>query len=317
MLNNNKFIVCGGGTGGHLFPAMAISKMLSKNGGDILYIGSKYGIESNKIYNNAFFLNIKGIQRTLSFSNFIDNLLLPYRFILSIIHSIIIIYKFNPNVVIGTGGYSSGVPLISAIILGKKILIQEQNSYPGLTNRVLSKFADKICISYNDSKKFFKKNIVFSGNPIRNDFIKINKSKAKQKLNIDNDRFTIFICGGSQGSMPINNHIINNLGYYNNLDAEIIWQCGTNHYNDIKLLKLNSNIKIYDFINDIDKIYCASDLIISRSGALTLSEINYFGKASILIPFPFSTGNHQYKNAQYSEKVNAGIIINQDNLIFR
>lgn len=316
MFKNNKIIICGGGTGGHLFPAMAISDVLYKNGADILYIGSKHGIESTKISKNinAFFLNIKGIHRTLSLSNIIDNFFLPFRLILSIIKSIIIIYKFNPNVVIGTGGYSSGVPLISAIILRKKIIIQEQNSYPGLTNRTLSKFADKVFISYESSKKYFKKNTMFSGNPIRGDFIKTNKNKAKINLNIPENKFTIFICGGSQGSMPINNHIIKNLNFYNNLNAHIIWQCGKKQYENISLLQLNTNIKIYDFINDIDKVYSASDLIISRSGALTLSEINFFGKASILIPFPASAGNHQYKNAIYSKNVNAAILIKQKKL---
>ncbi len=315
MYKNSRFIVCGGGTGGHLFPATAIISELSKKGAEIIYMGSKYGIESIKIKNQkAVFLDIKGFHRTISISNILDNLKFPFRIIKSIIRSLNIIYKYNPQLVIGTGGYSSGIPLISAIILGKKILIQEQNSYPGFTTRTLSKFAHRICIGYNSSKKYFKNNTVFSGNPIRKDLFIIDNMQAKKDLNLDNNKFTIFICGGSQGSKPINEHVIKNLDFYNNLNANIIWQCGVNNLKTISLLNLNQNIKLYDFINYMDKVYSASDLVISRSGALTLSEINYFGKASILIPYPFSAGNHQYENAIYSEKSNAAIIIEQKKL---
>ena len=317
MLKNSKIIICGGGTGGHLFPAMAIKTELVKNGADVMYIGSKFGIESSQLKHskNSFFLNIKGMHRTISISNIVDNLKLPFRIFWGILKSLKLIYNFDPKLVIGTGGYSSGLPLISAVILRKKILLQEQNSYPGITTRTLSRFANIICISYKESKKYLQNNVVFSGNPIRADFIKTDKKYAKLNLNLNKNKFTIFICGGSQGSKPINNHVIKNLSFYNNLNATIIWQCGKNHYKNIKILNLDKNIFLFDFIQDISKIYSAADLIISRSGALTLTEINYFGKASILIPFPTAAGNHQYKNALFSQNAKAAIIIEQNQLI--
>mgnify|MGYP001290929980 CR=1 FL=1 len=317
MFNNSRIIICGGGTGGHLFPAISIKTQLSNRGAQVLYMGSKHGIESIRMTKdkNTYFLDIKGIHRTLSISNIIENITFPFKVVTSIIKSLKIIYQYNPMIVIGTGGYSSGIPLISAIILRKKILLQEQNSYPGITTRILSRFSNKVCIAYNESTKYIKTNTIFSGNPIRSDFKIIKKNDAKAILNISKYKFTIFICGGSQGSKPINEHIINNLNYYNNLNANIIWQCGFNHYKKISKLNLNTNIKLFDFINKMDQVYSACDLVVSRSGALTLSEINFFGKASILIPFPSAAGNHQHKNALVSKHNNASILIKQNNLI--
>ena len=315
MFNNCRFLICGGGTGGHLFPATAIMTELSKQGANVLYMGSKHGIEATTIKSdNIVLLDIKGFHRTLSLSNFIDNIKFPFKIIKSVFKSVIIIYKFNPQLIIGTGGYSSGIPLISALILGKKILLQEQNSYPGFTNRILSKFADKICLGYTESRKYFKNNCIFTGNPIRKNLKIYNKSQARNELSINENKFTIFICGGSQGSKPINEYLKKNINFYNRLDANIIWQCGPIHLKVLSSLNINKNIILYDFIKNIDLVYSASDLVISRSGALTLTEINYFGKASILIPFPFSAGNHQYKNAIFSKKSKASIIIEQKDL---
>ena len=315
MFNNCRFLICGGGTGGHLFPAKVIMSELSKKGAKVLYMGSRHGIEATKIENNnVVLLDIKGFHRTLSISNLIDNIKFPFKIIKSILKSVFIIYRFNPHLIIGTGGYSSGIPLLAALILGKKIFIQEQNSYPGFTNRILSKYADKICVGYNESKKYFKNKCIFTGNPLRKNLKLYNKSYARNELKINKNKFTIFICGGSQGSKPINDYLKRNINFYNQLDANIIWQCGPFHLKALSSLNINRNIILYDFIKNIDLVYSASDLVISRSGALTLSEINYFGKASILIPFPFAAGNHQYKNAIFSKKSEASIIIEQKNL---
>ena len=321
MTNKYKMVIAGGGTGGHFFPAIAILNQLQKMGIQVKYIGSKYGLESNNSIlekDKILLLNINGIQRHFNLDSIYKNLLFPFRFIFSYLKSRIFIKKFQPDVVIGTGGYSSGIPLYASIHLGIKTVIQEQNSYPGITTRYLSNKVDRVCIAYNDMKKIFSynRNIIFTGNPIRDDIQKMDKKQAKTHFNLNINKPVLTVLGGSQGSVPLNNYFINNIIKYIDNDIQLIWQCGKKSF---KNLSNNTNLKhknihLIPFYDNMSALYSASDLIISRSGALTLSEMAYMGKAMILIPFPNSAGNHQHKNATIFQNKGAALLVKQSEM---
>ena len=317
MSEQLRIIIAGGGTGGHFFPAMAIRDALIKKGVDVKYIGSKYGIEAKNEYLNKSFmlLNIRGIQRQLTFNSLGKNILFPFRFIQSYFISRKILKDFKPDIVIGTGGYSSGLPLIASINLGIATVIQEQNSYPGITTRYLSKYCNKTFIAYQDAKRYLKKkNFILTGNPIRDSIQMINKNKAKNNLNLNEKKPVLLILGGSQGSKPLNNHFIKKCNEYLQYGIQILWQCGKTDFNNLNKLINNKDIHLIPFCDDMSLLYSASDLIISRSGALALSEMAFMGKAMILIPFPYSAGNHQFKNAESFSNSGAAILIPQNKL---
>ena len=314
----NNIFIAGGGTGGHLFPAIAIGNELKKYGHNIIYIGSKHGFEKQyfkKINVKAELLNIKGIQRDLSLKSFLRNLLFPIRFVLSYFKSVYLIIKFRPKIIIGTGGYSSGMPLLAGIHMRIPTLIQDQNSIPGLITRKLNKKITVLCLAYKNAMSYFNHNRIFlTGNPIRNNLICINKNEAKNKLNLDSNKNMIFILGGSQGSLSINNHIINNAKYYNK-NFNIFLQCGKNNFNNVnKKLKNYKNIVVKQFIDDMSTIYSASDLVISRAGALAISELCFMKKAFILIPYLYAADNHQELNAQEIEVQKSCYIIREHEL---
>jgi UDP-N-acetylglucosamine--N-acetylmuramyl-(pentapeptide) pyrophosphoryl-undecaprenol N-acetylglucosamine transferase len=311
-------VITGGGTGGHFFPAIAIKEALVENGVQVKYIGSKYGIEAKKQYFNdeILLLDIKGIQRQFNIESLTNNILFPIRFCKAYYVSRKFLKKFNPDLVIGTGGYSSGLPLIASIHLGIKTVIQEQNSYPGITTRFLSKYCNKVLIAYQEAEKYFKKKVVITGNPVRNNIKMINKVKAKLNLNLNAKLPVILIMGGSQGSKPMNFHFIKKYHEYLKHNIQIIWQCGKNDYNYIKNQINEENIYLIPFSDDMSSLYSAADLVISRSGALALSEMALMGKAMVLVPFPYSAGNHQQKNAESFSNSGAAILIYQENLIY-
>jgi len=315
----NKIIfIAGGGTGGHLFPAISIGSQLTKNNFSVIYIGSKYGIEKEYFKKNSFtyyLLNIRGLQRTLSFRSLFINILLPFRFIVSYLLSMKIIKKHNPSAIIGTGGYASAIPLIVGSHLKIPIIIQEQNSIPGMITKKLSKKASKIFLGFESSKQILNSNnCIYTGNPIRNNLKILNKNNSKKKLGFDVNKKLILIIGGSQGAHPINNHILNNITFYINNNYQLLWQCGNYDYKNIKNKINNKFIKIENFIDDMSLAYSSSDLVISRAGAIAISELTYFKKAMILIPLPNAANNHQKINAIYFEKQKACIRINQEKL---
>jgi len=316
--NNNKTIViAGGGTGGHLFPAIAIGEELTLLGYTIIYIGSKFGIESKvlpTLKNKYYLFNIKGLQRTISFRNVWNNIIFPYRFLITYIKSYMLLKKLNPVVVIGTGGYASGLPLLASLKLKIKTLIHEQNSYPGITTRKLCNIVDTVCITSTDSKKYIYGNIKLTGIPIRKNLVKMNKEFSRKKLNLNTDKKTIFILGGSQGSVCFNNHFYNEINFFINNNFQIIWQCGFNNFEEYNNKINNKNILIKDFFDDISVPFSASDIVVSRSGAMALNEMAYLEKAMILIPLPSSAANHQYKNAKYFLRNEAAIMINENNI---
>ena len=253
-MNDNTILIAGGGTGGHLFPAIAIAEKL--NNYKIIYIGSKKGIESkiNSLNNfeRKYFLDITGIHRNFSLKSICNNLIFPYRFIKTYIKSRNIIKLHNPKVIIGTGGYCSGLPILAGIHMGIPTLIQDQNSIPGLITRKLCNQVNTICIAYNNVKKIIKnKNIVLTGNPINPNLYNnqsLSDAEIKNKLGLNNKNKIILFLGGSQGAQSINNHLYNNLNYYVDNNFQVILQCGEKNY---EYISKKINIPIALQINSI------------------------------------------------------------------
>ena len=322
MMSNNtpklKVLIAGGGTGGHLFPAIAIGDALVKDNIKVKYVGSKYGIESSYKFinkNNIFLLDLRGIQRTLSLNSFIKNLTLPIKIIKSTIQIRKLLNSFKPDMIIGTGGYSCALPLYFGI--KKNILtgVQEQNVIPGMVTKRFYRQADVVFTSFLETAKYLNKGKVFyTGNPIRSSIKKSNIHNAKSELGLSPEKFTVLFMGGSQGALAINKYLKNRYKKYIDNDIQLIWQTGERSKHLAKSVD-HPKVKIYSFINEIDKIYAASDLIVSRAGATAISEILYLEKPSILIPYPFAANNHQEVNANTLEKNNVSIKINQKDLL--
>ena len=311
-----KLIISGGGTGGHIYPALAIAKAIKEMNlnSSILFVGAKNKMEMEKVPNEGFSIKglwISGFKRSLS----AQNLLIPLKLFVSVIHSFLIIKKFKPNVVIGTGGFASGPILKVAQWLGLPTLIQEQNSYPGITNRILSKNANRICVAYDGMENFFPKcKIRLTGNPIRANLID-SKSYDGAKLYFDlNPKIkTLVVIGGSLGSKRINELIRSNLDFFKKLNLQVLWQCGSIYYKKYSEIS-SKNIFIKPFISNMDKLYAAADFIISRAGAGTISELCCIGKPILLIPSPNVTANHQYHNALALMKEKAALMIEEKEL---
>ena len=312
-----KVLIAGGGTGGHLFPAIAIAEQLENENIDVRYIGSKNGIESKYDFidtNKIDLLDLTGIYRTWSLSNFYKNLILPYKIIRSyfVVRKIFVNYK--PDFVIGTGGYSCAIPLYIAIKRKVLTAIQEQNVIPGAVSSILQKKVDIVFTSFKETKKYLNnKNIYMTGNPLRSKISLKDKKESRNQLGLELDKFTVLVIGGSQGATAINNHILKNYKKLTNNGIQLIWQTGKNA-NFYKKRVNHPNIQIYKFINQIDIAYSACDIVISRAGATAISEILFLGKPSILIPYPYAAENHQEVNADTLVKSMASIKVMQSDL---
>ena len=310
-----RVIISGGGTAGHIFPAIAIADGIKeKYNADILFIGARKRMEIEKVKKAGYKISeiwIDGLQRKLSFRNF----LLPIKLIVSLLQSLYFLVKYRPHIVLGTGGFVSGPVLFTATFLGIPTLIHEQNSFPGITNKILGRLVNKVCVAYPDLHVFFKnKNIVFSGNPVRGELkAKVSKIKSIEYFNLNPKRPVVLIIGGSLGAEPINKIISKSLQFIENEKLQIIWQTGSIHYQKYQHLQ-SSNVKIFNFIDHMNFAYNASDIVISRAGAIAISEICLLRKASILIPSPYVSDNHQYKNAKTLEKNLATCLILQNDL---
>ena len=315
-MTKNNILISGGGSGGHIFPALAIAdKMNEKNKNlKIIFVGARGKMEMNKVPSYGYKIIpifISGFQRNNSFKN----LFLPIKLIVSLISSFLIVIKYKPALVIGTGGYVSGPLLFISSILNIPTIIQEQNSFPGITNRILSKFVDKICVAYENMDKFFPESkIVLTGNPIRPLVFKnYNQSEAKSYFKLSKSNFTVLSIGGSLGAFSINNAIKQNISFFSEKKINLIWQTGKTFYDEAKdIVAKEKNIALFEFIKDMDYAYSAADIIISRAGAIAISELTVVGKPVILIPSPNVAENHQYKNAQSLVNNNAALLVNDD-----
>ena len=297
-------IISGGGTGGHIYPAIAIAHAWSEKhpGSDILFVGAEGKMEMQKVPEAGFEivgLPIAGLQRSLS----LQNLSFPFKVIRSLKKAKEIIKVFEPDLVVGVGGYASGPLLFAAQQRGIPTLIQEQNSYAGLTNKLLAKKAKAICVAYPGMEKFFPKDrIHYTGNPVRSDILDLEgkKEKAMAHFGLNPELPTVLVLGGSLGARTINTAIVNAMKDFQAKGYQILWQTGRYYYEDMKKLvathALNA-IHPKEFIKKMDLAYAVADIVISRAGALSVSELSLVGKPVIFIPSPNVAEDHQTKNA--------------------
>ena len=317
-MNRNRIILSGGGTGGHIYPAISIASELlfRDNNSEILFVGANNKMEMQIVPKYGFDilgLWISGFNRT----NFLKNILVPLKLLISVFQSLIIIKKFKPNVVIGTGGYASGPIMYVANLLNIPTLIQEQNSYPGITNKLLSKRVNKICVSYENLENYFPKNkIVITGNPVRSNISKYSDlfDKGIKSFDLNANKKTMLVIGGSLGSREINKAIYSIQDYLKYINLQVIWQCGKLYYEEYKQKDISSEIKLYDFLDDIALAYSVSDFIISRAGASSVSELSIVGKPVIFIPSPNVAEDHQLKNAMAVVKNEGALLVEEKNI---
>jgi len=313
-----KILISGGGTGGHVFPAIAIAESLIRIDDtiDILFVGANGRMEMEKVPLAGFpivGLWISGFQRSLS----LKNLMFPFKLLFSLVKAGRIIRNFKPDAVVGVGGYASGPTGKMAARKKIPLLLQEQNSFPGITNKLLAKDAKKICVAYPGMEKYFpKEKIIISGNPIRQQVINIEGKReyALEYFELDKNKPVILIVGGSQGALSINEAVDESLEHFAMKGIQLIWQTGQMfeaQANKSILEKLNGNkkklIRVQAFITKMDLAYAAADLVISRAGAIAISELSAVGLPCIFVPLPTAAEDHQTHNAQALESHNAGI----------
>ena len=311
-------MIAGGGTGGHLYPALAIGEEILKqtNKVKVHYIGSEFGLEAKILPNKGLphtLIPISGFQRSLSIHSILRNLALCIRIPLSIKRIKSLFDKMNPKIIIGTGGYASAIPVKVGIKRNIPTIIQEQNSYPGLTTRLFAKQATTVFAGSEDSKFYLNAKINVTGNPTRNGIEKGSKELGFNLFKLNSSLQTVFLFGGSQGSTPLNKAIYSILHIFERNNIQLLWQTGENNYKSLKHLE-TEKIKIKPYIKEMNLAYAISDLVISRAGALTLSELLVCGMPSILLPLPTATADHQTKNAKTVVQAGAAIMINQHNM---
>lgn len=316
-MGNYRFILSGGGTGGHIYPAIAIANELKRRYPDaeFLFVGAKDRMEMEKVPQAGYKivgLWITGLQRKLT----LKNLMFPFKLIHSLIKSGKIVSQFKPNMVVGTGGFASGPLLKVASGRGIPCVLQEQNSFAGITNKLLKNKVSKICVAYDGMEKFFpEEKVIKTGNPVRGDLVEIKKDKdeAMGFFGLNTSKLTLLILGGSLGARRINLLIAQKLDLFKELNIQLIWQCGKLYFEEYKQYT-SDNVKVFDFLNRMDLTYTAADIIISRAGAGAVSELCIVGKPVIFIPSPNVAEDHQTKNADALVKEDAALLIKEKNL---
>ena len=317
-MKSYKVILSGGGTGGHIYPAIAIANELKFRFPmtEFLFVGASDKMEMQKVPQAGYRivgLWISGFQRRVTFKN----LLFPFKLLFSLLKSIQIINTFKPDVVIGTGGYASGPVLHVASKRGVPTLIQEQNSFPGITNKLLSKKVDKICVAYEGLECFFPKNkLVLSGNPVRQDLLDLEPKSAEALsfFNLESEKQTLLVLGGSLGARRINQLIESKLDYFKALGIQVVWQCGKLYSDEYSQYNKRDLVQVHAFINRMDLAYASADFVISRAGASSVSELCVVGKQVIFIPSPNVSEDHQTKNALAIAKNKAALLIAEKDL---
>jgi len=313
-----KIILSGGGTGGHIYPAIAIANELKSRFPDaeFLFVGAKDRMEMEKVPQAGYKIKglwITGIQRKLT----LKHLMFPFKLINSLWNARKIIKQFKPDVAIGTGGFASGPLLQVAASKGIPSLIQEQNSYPGITNKLLSKKVQKICVAYDGLERFFPKDkILKTGNPVRQDLLNINSKRAKaiEYFGLVKGKKTLLTLGGSLGAKAINELLKRELDFLQTQQVQIIWQTGKLYYKNYKINGDIKHVQVHEFINNMDYAYAAADIIISRAGASSVSELCIVGKPVVFLPSPYVAEDHQTKNAKAIVDKNAALMIAQEDL---
>jgi len=309
-----KIIISGGGTGGHIFPAIAIAKALEqmRPGTEILFVGANGRMEMEKVPAAGYRiegLDIAGISR----SNMLKNISLPAKVLKSVSKAKAIITQFAPDAIVGVGGYASGPTLWAGIRKNIPTLVQEQNSYPGVTNKILSRYVRKICVAYPGMEKFFPKNkIIVTGNPVRQDISDLQNKRAEalQFFKLKGEVLTVLVIGGSLGARTINESIASSLELFAKNNIRLVWQTGKQYYTQAQEMeKKYSNIRVFDFISKMDYAYAAADVVVSRAGAISLSELCITGLPTVLVPSPNVSEDHQTKNAMELVNHDAAIMV--------
>lgn len=312
----HKFIISGGGTGGHIFPAVAIANKLKEREPDceILFVGAEGRMEMERVPQAGYKivgLPIMGIQRKLT----LKNLKVPFMLIKSMVKAKKVIKEFKPDVAIGVGGYASGPLLKKAESLAVPSVLQEQNSYPGITNKLLAKKAAKICVAYDNMDQFFPADkIIKTGNPVRSNILNAPnlKTEGRRHFNLRDDKPVVLVIGGSLGARTINNAVTKILRNADQVEFQLIWQTGKLYYENIKSMvdKMNlPHVQAMPFISEMELAYGAADVVISRAGALSISELCAIGMPSILIPSPNVSEDHQTKNAMALVDKKAALLV--------
>jgi len=311
-----RIIISGGGTGGHIYPAVAIANQLKaiNPASEILFVGAEGRMEMTRVPEAGYKIMglwISGLQRKLT----LDNLSFPFKVLSSVRKSHQIIKEFKPDAVVGVGGYASGPLLYAATAQGIPALIQEQNSYAGITNKLLAKRVQKICVAYPGMEQFFPANkLVLTGNPVRQDIIEVNQKRREALLHfgLTSEKKTILVIGGSLGARTINLSIAAGLEEIVAAGYQLIWQTGKAFYPQAQELEKNhtvAGVRAFDFIKKMDLAYAAADIVISRAGALSISELCLAAKPAILVPSPNVAEDHQTKNAMALVQQHAAILV--------
>lgn len=318
-----NIILSGGGTGGHVYPAIAIAKKIKElnPSANILFVGTRAGIESKLVRENGFdieFISVKGLKRKIDFDN-VKRILMALKAQGDVKR---IIKKFKPDLVIGTGGYVSGPVLRQASQMGINTVVHEQNSHPGVTNKLLSRTVNLVLTSFEDSHKKFpevaRKKLVMTGNPVRDEILKTTREEARKALNIDSEKKMVLCYGGSGGSQEIDDVIKPLIEELIKIDAAFIFATGEIYFESMKSklegLELKSYQRVLPYLDDMANALAASDLVIGSAGAISLAEITAKGKASVIVPKAYTAENHQEYNARSLEKAGASICITEAEL---
>lgn len=315
QITTRKVIIAGGGTGGHIFPAIAIAHALQRIWPDIelLFVGAEGKMEMTQVPKAGFKiigLNIAGFNR----SSLLKNWSLPFKLIQSRLRSVKLLKRFQPDVVVGVGGFASFPILSAAQKLNIPTVIQEQNSYAGKSNKILAKKAKAICVAYEGMERFFPaEKLVFTGNPVRHVIAHaaISHKEGIEAFNLNPSKKTLLVVGGSLGARSINKAIASDLEQITALGLQLIWQTGKGYFETAKqaVQKGYKNVLVKDFISNMEYAYAAADIVISRAGALASAELCIAGKPVIFVPYPFAAEDHQTRNAMALVQHNAAIIV--------
>lgn len=300
-----KIIISGGGTGGHVFPAIAIADAIKEKRpeADILFVGAKGKLEMEKVPNAGYPIEglwISGFYRSLTWRN----LTFPVKLMSSLLKSVRLVRRFRPDVAVGVGGYASGPLLAAASRMGVPALLQEQNSFPGITNKLLAGRAQRICVAYEGMERFFPPGkLVFTGNPVRTSFLTqpVEQEQAMAHFGLDPAKKTIFLFGGSLGAQRLNEAVAAQAEVLReHSGVQLLWQVGKlyhERYQNSEAVQL-PNVRLLPFVDRMDLAYAVADLVVCRAGALTISELSLLGKAALLVPSPNVAEDHQTKNAR-------------------
>jgi UDP-N-acetylglucosamine--N-acetylmuramyl-(pentapeptide) pyrophosphoryl-undecaprenol N-acetylglucosamine transferase len=308
----------GGGTGGHLYPALSIAEAVRKRQpeADILFIGTEGKIEARVVPSHGFAFRsiaITGFARKLS----LETLVFPARVVAAVATSIGILRSFKPDVVVGTGGYVCGPPLAAGMMLGIPTLIQEQNGYPGVTTRLLATRANEVHLTFESSRRYLKRtdNVFVTGNPTRAAIGSVSRAAGAAAFGLDPARTTVLVVGGSQGATPLNVVLQRSIGLMTAEGAQVLWGCGTRDAEACRRAVAAlpgadaARVRVVPYIEQMENAYAACDLAISRSGASTLAELMCAGVPSVLVPYPYAAADHQTENARVMAEAGAAVLI--------